>query len=57
MTWKCHLGEFAKGRYNLILGKYLLTAMLHYIKFSDNVILAAMDLLMDAWNIWFIWEI
>ena len=25
MTWKCHVDESAKGKYDMILGQYLLT--------------------------------
>ena len=27
VTWKCHLGDSAKGRYDMISGQYLLTEL------------------------------
>ena len=27
MTWNCHVDEFSKGIYDIILGRYLLTAL------------------------------
>ena len=25
VTWKCHVDDFAKGRYDIILGRHILT--------------------------------
>ena len=39
VTCKCHINESTNGRYNMILGRGLLTALVLDIKFSDNVII------------------
>ena len=39
MTWKCHVDESTTGRYDMILGRDLLTALGLDIKFYENVIL------------------
>ena len=36
--WKCHVGDSAKDRYDMILGKYLLTKLGLNIKFSEDII-------------------
>ena len=38
MTCKCHVDESAKGRYNMVLGQYLLTELGLNLKFSENII-------------------
>ena len=38
VTWNCHVDESAKGKYNMILGRYLLTELLLNIKLSEHVI-------------------
>ena len=38
MTWKCHVDNSTKGRYDMMLGKYVLTELGLNIKLSDNVI-------------------
>ena len=38
MTWKCHVDESAKGKYDMILGRYLLTELGLNLKFSDHII-------------------
>ena len=38
VTCKCHVYEFTNGRYNMILGRYLLNALGMDLKFSKNVI-------------------
>ena len=38
MTWKCHVDDSAKGIYNMILGRYLLTELVLNLKFSEHVI-------------------
>ena len=38
MMWDCRLDYFTKGRYDMILGRYILTALCLNIKFSDHVI-------------------
>ena len=38
VTWKCHIDESTNGRYEMILGRDLLTALGLDIKFSDNVL-------------------
>ena len=38
MTCKCHVDESAKGRYNMVLGQYLLTELGLNLKLSENII-------------------
>ena len=38
MTWKYHVGDSAKGRYYMILGRDLLTELVLNLKFYDRVI-------------------
>ena len=35
---KCHVDDSAKGRYDMILGRDLLTELVLNLKLSDNVI-------------------
>ena len=37
-TWKCHVDNSAKGRYDMILGRYLLTTLGLNLKLSDHFI-------------------
>ena len=39
VTWKCHVDESTNGRYDMILGRYIRTAVILDLKFSENVIL------------------
>ena len=38
MKWNFHVDESDKGRYDIILGRDLLTALVLNLKFSDHVI-------------------
>ena len=38
VTWKCHVDESTTGRYNMILGRDLLTTLGLDLKFYENVI-------------------
>ena len=38
VTWKCHVDEFTNSRYDMNLGRDLLTSMGLHIKFFYNVI-------------------
>ena len=38
LTWNCHVGEYSKSRYDMILGRYLLIELLLNLKFSEHVI-------------------
>ena len=38
VTWNCHVEDSAKVRYDMILGRYLLTSLLLNLKLSDHVI-------------------
>ena len=38
VTWNCHVDYFAQGRYDIILGIYLLTALGSNIIFSEHII-------------------
>ena len=40
VTWNCHVDDYAKGRYDMILGRDLLTGLGLNIKFSDHIIKA-----------------
>ena len=37
VSWKFHVGDSTAGRYNMILGRYLLTALGLDLKFSKNI--------------------
>ena len=39
VTWKCHNDEYNTGRYDIILGRDLLTVLGLDLKFSENVII------------------
>ena len=39
VTWKCHVNKYTNGRYGMILGRDLLTALGLDLKFSENVII------------------
>ena len=38
MTWKCHVDDSAKGRYDMILGRDILTELGLHLKFFERVI-------------------
>ena len=38
VMWKCHMDDPAKGRYNIILGRYLLPELGLNLKLSEHVI-------------------
>ena len=38
MTWNCHADDSAKGRYDIMLGIYLLKTLGLNLKLSDHVI-------------------
>ena len=38
VTWECHVDESSESRYDMILGKYLLTVLGLYLDFSYNLI-------------------
>ena len=37
LRWKFHVDESTTGRYDMILGRDLLTALVLHIKFAENV--------------------
>ena len=39
VTWECHIRESTNSRYDMILGRDLLTALVMDLKFSDNIII------------------
>ena len=54
-TWKFHMGDSAKGRNNMILGRDLLKGLglsLNYMNISSKLM---MDLLKGLQHPWFIW--
>ena len=38
LTWNCHVDDSDKGRYDIILGRYILTALGLNLKFSEHII-------------------
>ena len=38
VTWKCHISDSIKGRYNMILERYLWTELVINSKWSDHII-------------------
>ena len=38
VTWKCHVDDSAKGRYDMILGRDILTQLVLNLKFSEHFI-------------------
>ena len=38
-TWKCHVDESTNGRYDMILGRDLLTTLGLDLKFSENIMI------------------
>ena len=41
VMWKFHVDESAEGRYNMILGRDLLTALGLDLNFSENIIIVS----------------
>ena len=41
MTCKCHVDESTTGRYDLIIVRYLLTALGLDLKFSENIVIVS----------------
>ena len=39
VTWKCHVDDYAKVRYGMILGRYLLTALVLNMRLSCHRIM------------------
>ena len=39
VTWRCHIARSANSRYDMILGRYLLTTLGLDIEFSENIFL------------------
>ena len=40
VTWKCHVDDSAKGRYDMILGRDILIELRSNLRFSDHIIKA-----------------
>ena len=38
VRWKCYVDDSTKGRYNMILGRYILNTLVLNLKLSDHVI-------------------
>ena len=38
VTWKCHMDDSTKSRYDIILGRHLLTELVLNFKYSDHII-------------------
>ena len=38
VTWNCHADDSTKGRYYMILGRDILTALVLHLNFSEHVI-------------------
>ena len=52
VTWKFYIDESTNGRYDMILGRDLLTALGMYIKFSGEIYLGEKDHLKDVLHLW-----
>ena len=55
LTWKFHVHDSAKGRYDMILDRYLLTALGLTIKYLIMPLKQMMDLLKGLQHPWLIW--
>ena len=40
VTWKCHVDKSTTGRYDIILGRDQITALILYLKFSETSYMA-----------------
>ena len=38
VMWKCHIDKFPKAKFYIILGRYIITVLLIYIKVSEHII-------------------
>ena len=54
VTWKCHIDESTKGRYDMILGRDLLTALVLVLDiiFSETSYMAEKYLTKDVHHLW-----
>ena len=43
MMWKYHVDNSTKGRYDMILGRYLLVALVLNLKFYDHIIVGGKE--------------
>ena len=50
VTCNCHVDDSAKGRFDMILGRYILIDLLLDLKLSDYIIKSDMDLLKGLRN-------
>ena len=55
VTWNFHVDDSAKGRYDIIFGRDILTALGFNLKFSDHIIEADDGLLKGVQHPWLIW--
>ena len=55
VIWNCHVDESAKGRYDMILGRYLLTALVLNLNDLITQLKQFMDLLKSRRYPWLIW--
>ena len=55
VTWNFHVDDSAKGRYDMILSRYLLTELGLNLKFSEHVIKEYVYLLTGLQHPWLIW--
>ena len=51
VAWKCHVDESNNGRYDMILGRYLLTSLGLYIKFFETSSLAEKEHTKFVWKL------
>ena len=55
MTWECHVYDSAKGRYDIILGRDMLTELGLNLKFSQHVIKVDYGPFKGYTNPWLVW--
>ena len=55
MTWKCHVYNSSKGRYDMILVSYIKNRISLNLKISDHVIKADDGLLKGLQHPWVVW--
>ena len=52
VTWKFHVDDFAKCRYDIISGIYILTELVLNPKISSNLMTGLLKGLQHPWSIW-----
>ena len=55
VTWECHVDKSSEIRYDIIVGRYIITLFLLYIYFVNTSLKEDMDHLKGAQHLWLIW--